>query len=261
MKLKKSLGQNFLKDPKILKNIVELGDISEKDIILEIGPGSGNLTDYILKKKPQKVIVVEKDRYLSKFLKNKYGENIEIINKDILECIKYIKFSSPIKVFGNLPYNISTKILTSFLKVNDLNKFYNKFIFIFQKEVADRIIAEENTKSYGRLSILTSWKMNRKKIIDINPNFFFPKPKVWSSLIMLTPKPKFESIENVKNLEHITNIFFNQRRKMIRKPMRQLFKNFESIANKLNVDLNLRPQNLSKYKYFEICKFYDNLRN
>ena len=103
--------------------------------------------------------------------------------------------------------------------------------------------------------------MNRKKIIDINPNFFFPKPKVWSSLITLTPKPKFESIENVKNLEHITNIFFNQRRKMIRKPMRQLFKNFESIANKLNVDLNLRPQNLSKYKYFEICKFYENLRN
>ena len=101
--------------------------------------------------------------------------------------------------------------------------------------------------------------MNKLKIIDINPNFFFPKPKVWSSLITLKPRLNFEVIEDIKNLEHITNIFFNQRRKMIKKPMKQLFKNFNLIAKNLSLDLNLRPQNLSKNKYIEICKIYESL--
>ena len=172
MRAKRSLGQNFLNDPKTLKTIVDQGNIKPDDIILEIGPGTGNLTDYILKKKPKKFIVVEKDRELSELLKKKYGKEIEVINEDILYCYKNFSFSSPIKVFGNLPYNISTKILISLLKIDNLNVIYDKFIFIFQKEVADRIIAEENTKNYGRLSILTSWKMNKSKIIDIDPSFF-----------------------------------------------------------------------------------------
>ena len=180
------------------------------------------------------------------------------MNKDILTCYKDFNYDEPIKVFGNLPYNVSTKILTSFIKIENLNKKFNKFIFVFQKEVADRIIAEENTRNYGRLSILTSWKLNREKILDINPKFFFPKPKVWSSLISLTPKIKIEHLKNVKHLEHITNIFFNQRRKMIRKPMRQLFKNYEKVAKNLNLDLNLRPQNIPIKKYIEICKIYEN---
>ena len=259
MKAKRSLGQNFLSDPKILNTIVDQGNIKKNDIILEIGPGTGYLTNYILEKNPKKIIVVEKDKELSELLKKKYGKEIEVINKDILDCYKNFAFSSPIKVFGNLPYNISTKILISFLKIDNLNSLYDKFIFIFQKEVADRIIAEENTKKYGRLSILTSWKMNKLKIIDINPNFFFPKPKVWSSLITLKPRLNFEVIEDIKNLEHITNIFFNQRRKMIKKPMKQLFKNFNLIAKNLSLDLNLRPQNLSKNKYIEICKIYESL--
>ena len=259
MKAKRSLGQNFLNDPTILKTIVDQGNIKPDDIILEIGPGTGNLTDYILKKKPKKFIVVEKDKELSELLKKKYGKEIDVINEDILYCYKNFAFSSPIKVFGNLPYNISTKILISLLKIDNLNVIYDKFIFIFQKEVADRIIAEENTKNYGRLSILTSWKMNKSKIIDIDPSFFFPKPKIWSSLITLTPKANFQVVKNVNNLEHITNIFFNQRRKMIKKPMKQLFKNFNLIAKRLSLDLNLRPQNLSKNKYIEICKIYESL--
>ena len=101
--------------------------------------------------------------------------------------------------------------------------------------------------------------MHSLKIADINPNCFYPKPKIWSSLIILTPKNNYKSLKNIENLEHITNIFFNQRRKMIRKPMRQLFSNFEEIAFKLNIDLNLRPQNISKRKYFEICQSYEDL--
>ena len=130
---------------------------------------------------------------------------------------------------------------------------------MFQKEVADRIIADKNTNNYGRLSIITDWKMNMSKIIDISPNSFDPRPKVWSTLITLTPKAKYEKLAKIKNLEHVTNIFFNQRRKMIKKPMKQLFKNYEDVAKKLDLNLNLRPQNISKNKFVEICKFYEKL--
>ena len=256
---KKSLGQNFLKDQNILNKIVDCGNITDTDIVLEIGPGTGNLTEKILEKNPKYLIVVEKDRDLSLLLKKKFGNKINIINKDILNCFNSFKFSEPIKVFGNLPYNISTKILISFLKEDNLNNFFKKFVFIFQKEVADRILAEENSNKYGRLSVLTSWKMNKLKIVDIHPNSFYPIPKVWSTLLTLTPKLKFIKLKKTKNLEHITNIFFNQRRKMIKKPMKLLFKDFEIIAEKLNLDLSLRPQNISKNKFLDVCKIYEDL--
>ena len=256
MKVKKSLGQNFLNDKDVLSKIVEIGNITNSDIVLEIGPGTGNLTEKILEKKPRKLIVVEKDSNLTNLLKKKFENKIQILNKDILDCYNIFDYNEPIKVFGNLPYNISTKILISFIKINNLHDKFNKFIFIFQKEVAERILANENTKNYGRLSIFTSWKMDKLKIIDINPKFFYPKPKVWSTLLKLEPKSTFEKSIDGKHLEHITNIFFNQRRKMIKKPMKQLFINFEEIAKKLKLDLKLRPQNLSKNKYLEICKIY-----
>ena len=256
---KKSLGQNFLNNGVVLDNIVNNGNINKDDIILEIGPGTGKLTEKIVKKKPSKIIVVEKDKALSDFLKTKFGDNIKIINEDILEYINILKFDKPIKVFGNLPYNISTKILTSIIKKDNLNNIFSLLIFVFQKEVADRIVAEYNTKQYGRLSILSSWKMYRKKIFDISPKNFFPIPKVCSSLVLLKPRDKIDNLKKSKNLEHITNIFFNQKRKMIKKPMKQLFINYEIVAKKLKLDLNNRPQNLSVSNYLEICKFYENL--
>ena len=259
MRAKKSLGQNFLSNTNILSKIVDKSEILNSDIILEIGPGTGNLTKELMKKNPKKIIVVEKDNNLSKILIHKYGNKIHVINNDILQCYKDFKDNKPIKVFGNLPYNISTQILTSFIKLDNMEKIFSNFTFIFQKEVADRILAEENTKNYGRLTILTSWKMNCERILDIDPKYFFPKPKVWSTLVVLTPKLKIEKIDNPKNLEHITNIFFNQRRKMIKKPMKQLFANYGVVAKKLDIDLNLRPQNLSKNKYLEICQIYENL--
>ena len=254
---KKSLGQNFLKNQDILSHIVKCGNISKKDIIIEIGPGTGNLTEKILEKEPEKFIVIEKDKKLSELLHKKFRGKIEIINEDILNCFNNFVFKKKVKVFGNLPYNISTKILISFLKISNLKDKFEKFIFVFQKEVADRILAKENSKNYGRLSILTSLKMNSSKIIDIDPKYFFPKPKVWSSLVSLSPRLDFEEIKSNYHLDHITNIFFSQRRKMIKKPMKKLFIKFEKVAKDLDLDLNLRPQNLSKNQYLEICKIYD----
>ena len=130
---------------------------------------------------------------------------------------------------------------------------------MFQKEVADRILAEFNNKKYGRISIISSWKMEIEKIIDIDPNSFFPRPKIKSTLLVFKPKNKFYKIKNPKNLEHITNIFFNQRRKMIKKPFKFLFKNYKKVASELSLDLNLRPQNLTNLTYYKICSYYEKL--
>ena len=172
MKPKKSLGQNFLHGDKVLSDIVNCGKITNNDIILEIGPGTGNLTEKILEKNPKKLIVVEKDNELSSNLLNKFGKKIDVINNDILKCYNILKYDIPIKVFGNLPYNISTKILIAFIKLPNLEDNFSKFIFVFQKEVAERIIAKYNSTYFGRLSILTSWKMNCSKMCDISPKSF-----------------------------------------------------------------------------------------
>ena len=132
---------------------------------------------------------------------------------------------------------------------------------MFQKEVANRIIAQSNTSEYGRLSILCNWRLEIKKICDIKPEAFLPKPKIDSSLLFFSPKKKFFMLKDPKNLEIITRIFFNQRRKMIKKPFNQLFNGNTNIQNKLNIDLNLRPQNLKFETYYNLAKEYENLRS
>ena len=254
---KKSLGQNFLIDENILNIITELGNINNEDLILEVGPGTGNLTQKILEKKPKNFTVIEKDKKLVDFLKKKFNKKIDIINEDMLKFSYEKNLNKRIIVFGNLPYNISTQILSKWIKIKKLENFYKKFILMFQKEVADRIIAKDNSKNYGRLSIISNWKMNVKKIMDIEPKSFKPIPKVKSSILTFEPKKNYYKIQDGKNLEHITNVFFNQRRKMIKKPMKVLFKDFEEISKELSLDLNLRPQNLSNLTYYKICSMYE----
>jgi len=260
IKAKKSLGQNFLIDKKILEEIINIIPIKNKNI-LEIGPGTGNLTSYILKKNPKKLIVIEKDKYLASNLNNNFKNQIIIINDDILRVDENCLFEENAIVFGNLPYNISTEILSKWILNLDDNFWFDHLILMFQKEVADRIIANFNTSAYGRLSILTNWKLNIKKIFDIKPEAFSPKPKIDSTLLFFTPKKNFEKINNPKNLETITRIFFNHRRKMIKKPFNQLFNGDQQILQKLKINLNLRPQNLDFNTYYELTKIYENLRN
>ena len=140
------------------------------------------------------------------------------------------------------------------------NYWFECLILMFQKEVADRIIAEFNTSNYGRLSIICNWKLNIKKICDIKPGAFLPKPKVDSSLLFFYPKRDFIKINDPKNLEKITRIFFNHRRKMLKKPFNQLFNGDHRIANKLKIDLNLRPQNLNFDTYYKMTYEYEKLR-
>ena len=259
IKAKKSLGQNFLVDENILKKIVHISEIQDRSI-LEIGPGTGNLTSFILKNKPKKLFVVEKDKDLVLGLRKKFKDFLVIINEDILD-IDEKKFSKEkLIVFGNLPYNISTEILCKWILNLDNDEFWFEcLILMFQKEVADRILAKVNTSNYGRLSILAKWKLDIIRICNIKPSCFFPKPKIESSLLLFKPKKNFFKIDNPKNIELVTRSFFNHRRKMIKKPFNQLFNGKSYIQKKLKLDLNLRPQNLSLDTYYNLVKEYEKL--
>ena len=260
IKAKKSLGQNFLIDKNILNKIVDITKIKD-EAILEVGPGTGNLTSFILERNPKKFFVIEKDENLISTLNEKFNNKISIINNDILKFNEKKISKDKLTVFGNLPYNISTEILCKWILNLDKDHFwFNNLILMFQKEVAERIISKFNTSSYGRLSILANWRLEINKICDVKPISFSPKPKVDSSLLFLKPKKKFLNFDNPKNLEEITRIFFNHRRKMIKKPFNQIFNGNNDIAKKLKIDLNLRPQNLDFNTYYLLTKEYEKLR-
>ena len=128
---------------------------------------------------------------------------------------------------------------------------------MFQKEVADKIVAKINSKNYGRLSIISNWKLNITKALNVSSNCFFPKPKIDSTVLIFEPKKEYFLINNSRNLEYITRVFFNQKRKMIKKPLKQIFNNPEKVAKNFTLDLNLRPQNLSPLNYFELTREYE----
>ena len=261
IKAKKSLGQNFLIDKNIIKKIVEVGNILSKSTVLEIGAGTGNLTEYILKKNPKKLFIIEKDEKLVEQLKERFDKKIHIINEDVLNVSENLICPDKLIVYGNLPYNISTQILSKWITNDYQHNWYENYILMFQKEVADRILAQTNSKNFGRLSILSNWKLDVKKILNVNASCFVPKPKVQSTLLKFTPKKNYLKLKNSKNLEIVTRVFFNQRRKKIKKPLNQLFKKSGKIVEKLKLNIDLRPQNLSPETYYLITKEYESLRN
>ena len=260
IKAKKSLGQNFLIDKNIIDKTINIVSITDNEI-LEVGPGTGNLTREILKNNPSKMYLVEKDTFLAESLKDVIDERVKIFNEDILKFDENLLSKKKIIVFGNLPYNISTEILCKWITKLKNDYWFSDLVLMFQKEVADRIIARFNTSTYGRLSILTNWRLNINKICDISPESFSPRPKVQSTLIHFTPKKNFAEIKDPLNLEKVTRIFFSQRRKMLKKPFNQLFNGDRKILDKLKIDLNLRPQNLDFDTYYKLTSEYENLRS
>ncbi len=260
IKAKKSLGQNFLIDKNIIDKIINTVSILDKEI-LEVGPGTGNLTREILKKKPSKMYLVEKDTFLANSLHQIIDERVEIFNNDILKFNENSLSKKKIIVFGNLPYNISTEILSRWITNLKKEYWFSDLILMFQKEVAERIVAQFDTSAYGRLSILANWRLNINKICDISPESFSPRPKIQSSLIHFTPKKIFADIKNPFNLEKITRIFFSHRRKMLKKPFNQIFNGNTDLINKFNLDLSLRPQNLDCETYYKLTIEYEKLRS
>ena len=257
---KKSLGQNFLIDKNIIKKIIDLVEIKDKNII-EIGPGKGALTNEILKKSPKSLILIEKDNNLVKNLSSIYASNkkVKIHSEDILKfnLEKIIKKNSII--FGNLPYNISSQILVKIINFKGWPPKFNDLIFMFQKELGEKILGKYKSSNYGRLSILSNYRLKLFNKFLVTPTCFFPRPKIISMVIHFKPKYINNiSIKNIKNLEKITNIFFSSKRKMINKTLNKIFLN-RHIKLLPELDLKSRPSELKPEIYYKITNLYENL--
>ena len=250
---KKSLGQNFIIDNNFLLKMDSHIDSSKNNIIIEIGPGKGSLTKYLSKKKFKKLFLIEKDNNLADQLRYEYKKikNIFIINDDALtfDYSIFKNLEEKVIIYGNLPFNISTNLLTKWISDNEWPSFFDKMILMFQKEVADRIIADHNNKKYGRLSVLVQSRCKVKKLLDAPASIFSPKPKVDGAVIQLKPFDKYKKI-NINNLEKLLEQSFSSRRKKIKNTL----KNHIQSLTKLDIDENLRPENLSVSNYCDLVK-------
>ena len=215
---KKSLGQNFLIDNNIKKKIIKLVNFKNRNVI-EIGPGNGALTKEILEQKPKSLILIEKDDYLSQELKEIYKGNkiVKNFTDDILNFdLEKLDINNSI-IIGNLPYNISSQILVKFIRGRKWPPNYTDIIFMFQKELGEKILSKFPSKNYGRMSILSNYRLSMVNKFDVSPNCFSPKPKVCSVVIHFKPKKNNKIIiKDIKNLEKVTNILFSNKRKMIK---------------------------------------------
>jgi 16S rRNA (adenine1518-N6/adenine1519-N6)-dimethyltransferase len=251
---KKSLGQNFLINHNILKNITDSINISE-EVVLEIGPGSGNLTHYILKNSPKHIFCIEKDKSLIENLKTRFkdNKNITIINQDIMDFNIYdifSKFNCKITVIANLPYNIGTVLLLNWLKTP---QYFNSMTVMLQKEVASRICAKVGDSEYARISILFQYWFDVKKLFDVSAGNFYPVPKVTSSVIKLMPKYNIISDDSIKiylQFDAFLKEIFTYRRKTLGK----ILKNDKYKLEQLNIPLQTRPEELSSEKLLLLFK-------
>jgi 16S rRNA (adenine1518-N6/adenine1519-N6)-dimethyltransferase len=250
---KKSLGQNFLIDRNIIQKIVNAANIATEDIIVEIGPGPGALTYPILKSNPQKLYLVEKDVSIAQHWKDFESNLITVVTDDALKIdIDSLTKGKTYKIISNLPYNVGTELLINWLGCKNIQSM----VLMFQKEVVERIVAQPNTKAYGRLSILTQWLCKVEKLFDVSPSAFKPAPKVTSSVVKITPrsKPLFDATQ--KALEQVTQACFHQRRKMLRKSLKPLFGDeTEAICEQVGINPSSRPEELSIEQFCGLAKF------
>ena len=262
MKFKKSLGQNLLVDKNILKKILSLTNFKNKNII-EIGAGTGNLSTEIFKLNPNKLICIEKDKIFAKNLKSlfKNNNNLSVLNEDILKLNLKKLISEGTIIVGNLPYNISTQILIKFIRFNPWPPKFKRLIFMFQKEVGEKIIACMGNSNYSRLSIITKSRLKIVNFFYVSKNCFFPKPKVDSIVIEFQPiKRRDINFKSIKSLEYITNIFFSNKRKMINKTFKKLKIDNNKFIKSEKIDLTLRPEKVSESLFYKITEFYEKSR-
>jgi len=236
---RKKWGQNFIQDENIIKKIINIIQPKTNDKIIEVGPGEGALTKYLL---TSKVTAIEIDPVLCEKLKKDFNDQIEIINDDILD-INLDNYSSYNKIIGNLPYYITTPIIFKFLE----HPFWDEAIFMVQKEVADRIIAPPGNKTYGRLSVMIQVVADVEKKTNISKNIFYPKPKVDSSLIKIKIK-KEQPIKNLTLFSKIVKESFGKRRKILKNSLKNTIP-----ISAYNDYLNKRPEQLSVDDYIKIA--------
>jgi 16S rRNA (adenine1518-N6/adenine1519-N6)-dimethyltransferase len=255
IKYKKKLGQNFLINEEIIKKIADIGKVDKNTNIIEIGPGSGNLTEELLKKNPKEIFAIEFDKDLSNYL-DKIKNNYKNFNYKISDALTFDEkgiFKKNSIIYGNLPYNISLKLLIKWIYSDPWPPFYDQMILMFQKEVAERIIATSNNKKYGRISILTDARLNVRFHFNISKKEFKPEPKVDSSVLSFTPKKNTNfTLKDLDILSDQTKIIFNTKRKMISKTLKKLLNEKELKIIDFDNIKNLRPENLDFNFYYKL---------
>ena len=254
----KALGQNFLLDRNITDKIISMSLAAQKlenyhgAKVYEVGPGPGGLTRSILKKEPEQLTVIEMDpRCISimEELRDKSGGIMEILNQDALQYNFAAPEKRPQHIVSNLPYNISVPLLTGWLTQISA---YQSLTLMFQKEVADRILAPIRSKDYGRISILSQLQCRITRLFDLNPECFVPAPKIWSSVLLFLPREKTLSAEQILKLENLTAQAFSQRRKMIRQSLKK-YPELESACNELGISLTARPEEISPELFLKLA--------
>ena len=256
----KKLGQNFIFDKNILNKITSLINPDACDLVIEIGPGLGGLSEALLNNNVKKILLVEKDRQFTQLLnalKLKYPDQIDIIFEDAINFNFDIENYKNITIISNLPYNVATKILTTLINTHYSTNKLKNMVLMFQKEVAQRITANYSNKHYGRLSIISQYLYQCNVEFDLNPAVFYPKPKVDSSIV------SFKSLErksgpDIKMLESITRAAFSQRRKKIRTSLKNIISETD-LAERLNIDVDLRAEQLSLNEYLKISEYLEKL--
>lgn len=245
---KKSLGQNFLLDLNLTAKIArQAGELSDCDV-LEIGPGPGGLTRGLLAEGARKVLAIEKDSRCLPALQEiaeAYPDRLQVINGDALEIDPLEHLSTPIRVAANLPYNVGTELLVRWLTPKVWPPFWQSLTLMFQKEVAERIVAQPGSKAYGRLAILAQWRSEAKIALHLPPGAFTPPPKVSSAVVHLTAleTPKFEAEADV--LSRVVAAAFNQRRKMLRAALKSVKPDIEDRLNAAGIKPTERAENVS----------------
>ncbi len=260
---KKKFGQNFLTDQSVIERIVSSAGRLENKSILEIGGGSGNLTKHLIKAKPKDLIVVEIDgdyvEILGKILKSS-GIKTTLISKDILKTDIFSYFSEPPVIFGNLPYNVSTKILAKLLAPSDNKTRWENLFLMFQLEVANRIVAKPNTKQYGRLSLFSQFYSLPSLEFQIPKTCFSPIPKVESALVKFQSNCSYYNKHNSALFRDIIKESFQGRRKMIKNTLKASYKNIIELLEISNIPENSRPENVTLQQFCHLTDAIDKSR-
>ncbi len=252
---RKSLGQNFLFDLNLTRRIARSAAPLDSSTVVEIGPGPGGLTRALLLEGARKVIAVEKDARALPALQEiaaHYPGRLEIIEADALRYDWAAHITGDAKIVANLPYNIATPLLTGWL-TSTWPPWFSSLTLMFQKEVAERIVAAPGSEAYGRLAIISQWCATAKKLFDIDRRAFTPPPKITSSVVQLIPRPERLPACDVAVLEKVTAAAFGQRRKMLRSSLKSLGPEIANVLDDLGIAANLRAEQLAVADFARIA--------
>lgn len=261
---KKSLGQNFLFDLNLTRKIARYAGPLDGVCVLEIGPGPGGLTRALLMEGAAHVVALEKDARCLPALAEVsafFDHKLSVYEADALEFDMSDLAHKPTRIVANLPYNVGTKLLTQWLELNPWPNFFDRLVLMFQREVAERIVAKVGDDAYGRLGVLVGWRANARILFDINRSAFSPPPNVTSSVVEITPKVLVGAQPNVKTMSLITQAAFGQRRKMLRQSLKGVFASPEQVLIELGIAPTARAEELSVEQFVSLALFYENSKH